>query len=79
MARLKNFNWKLSEGNASVSGVRTYPHDDIKMALLMDIRDELQTLNRLLSYPNFISISSKLDAIRRNTEKPKRRRLKIAK
>lgn len=60
--RKKNFNWKLSAKNS-------YP--DSTLAVLMDIRDELQELNRTLACPNFTSIPTKLAAIQRNTAKPK--------
>lgn len=42
MARHKNVNWNLPEGNPSHSW------DSIKTSLLMDIRDELRELNRTL-------------------------------
>jgi hypothetical protein len=38
-----------------------------KLAVLMDIRDELKRLNGLLHCQNFIEIPYRLDAIRRNT------------
>lgn len=43
------------------------------LAVLMDIRDELKSLNRLLHCSNFISIPDKLNAIRRNTAKPRKK------
>jgi len=39
------------------------------LAVLMDIRDELKSLNQLLSCPNFTEIPSILREIRRNTRK----------
>jgi hypothetical protein len=39
--------------------------DHVKIAVLMDIRDELQTLNRLLGCPNFTGIPETLRQIRR--------------
>lgn len=42
-------------------------------AVLMDIRDELKKLNRLLYCDNFISIPSILRAVRANTSKPRPR------
>jgi len=39
------------------------------LAVLMDIRDELQALNRLLSCPNFVEIPFILREIKRNTRK----------
>lgn len=46
---------------------------NVQVALLMDIRDELQRLNRLLNCPNFLSIPTSLRAIRKNTTKPQRK------
>jgi hypothetical protein len=47
----------------------------VGIAVLMDIRHELQRLNGLLHCFNFMTIPSKLDRIGRNTAKPKRKRL----
>lgn len=51
-------------------------HDSIfyqyaSLAVLMDIRDELQSLNRLLSCTNFLSIPASLRTIVANTTKRK--------
>lgn len=46
----------------------------VSIAVLMDIRDELQTLNRLLGCPNFTNIPTVLRSIRRNTAKPRKPR-----
>lgn len=64
MARHKNANWNLAENGLSWEAVHA--------ALLMDIRDELQALNRLLNCPNFTGIPSTLRSIRRNTAKPRK-------
>jgi hypothetical protein len=61
--RRKNVKWTLPEGC-------TWDH--VKAAVLMDIRDELQTLNRLLGCPNFTGIPETLRQIRRKI--PTRRR-----
>lgn len=66
--RKKNFRWGIKTNTDG-----TTPQMDAHLAVLMDIRDELQTLNRLLGCQNFLSIPSKLDAIRRNTTKAKRK------
>jgi hypothetical protein len=51
----------------------------VGIAVLMDIRDELQTLNRLLACPNFLGIPHTLTRIARNTTKKKaKRRRKVA-
>lgn len=65
MARKKDFNWSLPEENT---------WDGTKVAVLMDIRDELKQLNRLLSCSNFTKIPQILRTIRRNTTKRKRRK-----
>lgn len=66
--RHKNSDWSLPEKVAS--------WDQAGVAVLMDIRDELKQLNSIISCPNFIDIPRKLDAIRKNTTKPKRKRAK---
>lgn len=71
MARHKNSDWTLPE-----SGGLNWDHAMI--AVLMDIRDELKDLNfimrRRLNCPEFLAIPSRLDAIRKNTVKKKRRK-----
>lgn len=69
--RKKNSNWYVAneEGRAYTEGMAGQT-----VAVLMDIRDELQDLNRLLSCPNFISIPALLRAIQRNTRRPKRQK-----
>ena len=63
--RYKNLAWIIpSGGNPSFEGAQ--------LAVLMDIRDELQRLNELLHCPNFIDIPLMLDEIVINT-RPKRR------
>lgn len=44
----------------------------VPIALLMDIRDELQKLNRLLACQNFLDIPFTLHKIRLNTAKPRK-------
>jgi hypothetical protein len=46
----------------------------VPIAVLMDIRDELKQLNRLLTCDNFITIPFKLDRIALNTAKRKRKK-----
>jgi len=48
-----------------------------QLAVLMDIRDELQRLNRLFYCSNFMQIPAKIDAIRKNTSKPNRKKKKL--
>lgn len=66
MARHKNKNWNLSgtEENGRSKGISI---EHLPIAVLMDIRDELQTLNRVLACPHFTAIPTVLRTIRRNT------------
>lgn len=68
VARYKNVRWDLpgEETDAVIS------NEAVNQALLMDIRDELQKLNRLLHCPKFTDIPHPLRAIRSNTAKPKK-------
>lgn len=66
MARHKNMNWSLPEPK-----VETW--QQAQVAILMDIRDELQGLNRIIGCPNFTRIPLVLDQIVMNTKKPNKR------
>lgn len=66
MARHANLDWDLPSDRVSWEQVNT--------ALLMDIRDELKRLNKLLACPNFVAIPQKLNMIVANTAKGRRRR-----
>lgn len=61
--RRKNEQWSPANANGTITWER------VDTALLMDIRDELQTLNRLLACQNFVGIPATLRAIQRNTKK----------
>jgi hypothetical protein len=60
--RFKNTTWDLGDGKGNIDS-----WEQAKMAVLYDIRDELQTLNRVLACPNFTAIPTVLRTIRRNT------------
>lgn len=79
MARHKNENWNLSAGTRNADTSVSGPNDSIKMALLMDIRDELQTLNRLLSCQNFTGIPHTLNRMRMDMGQINRRMAVTAK
>jgi len=64
--RHRNVTWSRGERVANV--------DNAQLAVLMDIRDELQNLNRLLHCPNFLSMPRLLRGIRDNTANPRRQR-----
>lgn len=66
--RHKNQNWALPTN--AIGNIETW--QGVEIAVLMDIRDELQVLNGLLRCPNFLAIPKKLDAIRRNTSRPRK-------
>lgn len=59
MARYKDANWSLSD--------TTLTWDEAAVAVLMDIRDELKRLNRLLHCSNFTDIPWTLKTIARKT------------
>jgi hypothetical protein len=71
MSRHANKQWNLRE----ISSGNTLPPAEIELALLMDIRDELQKLNALLHCGNFLSIPHKLERIARNTAKPRTKKV----
>jgi hypothetical protein len=50
--------------------------DKVPIVVLMDIRRELKKLNAILHCPNFLSIPFKLDEIKKNTKKPKKKKAK---
>ena len=53
-----------------------YPHNQVMLALLMDIRGELQRINRTLQCQETQAIPRLLRAIRSNTAKPRRAKAK---
>jgi hypothetical protein len=73
MPRHKDQNWCLPEGRPTERGTMEHQWTSIHAALLMDIRDEFKKLNALLHCSNFLRIPQKLDEIRRNTTKKKRK------
>jgi len=69
--RLKrNIDWMVADQDGSIPS-----WERVSIAVLMDIRSELRTLNRLLACPNFIGIPVTLRSIRKNTA-PKRKAAK---
>jgi hypothetical protein len=70
MARYKNAEWNVPEKPMTWVEVNT--------AILMDIRDELQQLNRLLACPNFIGIPRTLRAIDRKLAKKRKPKAKTS-
>ena len=70
MARHKDYDWNLPNPQVGHS----YGWETIHSALLMDIRDELRAMNRILNCHNFLNIPHKLDKIVVNTRKKRRAR-----
>jgi hypothetical protein len=66
MSRRKNVEWILPE-----PGTGNVTYDVAKLAVLMDIRDELQRLNAIFHCGNFLSIPLKIERIARSTAKPR--------
>lgn len=71
--RKKNKNWIVTDDDGRVT-----EWDQVIVAILMDLRDELQKLNNLLGCSNFIQIPHTLAAIKRNTTKKRKKRAKAA-
>lgn len=71
MARHKNANWSLHDPAGS--------WNEAHIAVLMDIRDELQALNRIIGCANFLAIPMILRDISSNTKKPKLKKRLVAK
>lgn len=65
MARHKNASWHLSDPAAR--------WEEVQVAVLMDIRDELQRLNSLLHCSNFMNMPHTLRTISTNTRRRKRK------
>ena len=66
MARHKDSYWQLPQE------LRDW--EEVGIAVLMDIRDELQHLNRTLDCEDFQAIPRKLERIARNTSKRKKKK-----
>lgn len=79
MARHKDSDWCLPEGSKQPSGLYTHSYECIQTALLMDIRDELKSLNALLHCTNFTGIPWELTRMRRGIDKLNERRTKKTK
>ena len=67
--RLKDFNWSFDKTNEG-----KYFTDQVAVAVLMDIRDELKLMNQILQCPNTSEIPAILRDIRKNTKKRRGKR-----
>jgi len=65
----RNIEWKVSDETGATTN-----WEAATVAVLMDIRREIQTLNRLLACPNFQAIPGRLKRISQNTARPKKKR-----
>lgn len=69
--RRKNVNWTVAHDTGTLYSSVV---DGAFLAVLLDIRDELQAINRVLGCHNTLRIPQVLAAIRRNTTKPRKPR-----
>ncbi len=67
-------NWYAADADGVTSDL-----NHVQIAILQDIRDELQILNRLLGCRNAVAIPDILRKIVMNTTKPKRKKKAAAK
>lgn len=58
--RKANQRWTVAPNTSGI-----FSHEAAQLAVLQDIRDEMQQLNRLLACPNFIGIPKTLRDIKR--------------
>ena len=63
-------NWNVSHPDGSIQW------EQVPIAVLMDIRAELQKLNAVLACQDFVDVPGLLRAIKKNTAKPKRKAAK---
>lgn len=61
----RNSTWETPQGNQ-------FQWQHVQVELLMDIREELQSLNAVLHCHNFLDIPHKLERIKRNTSKKRK-------
>ena len=62
MARHENVSWNLPDGSRP-------GYDAATLAVLMDLRDELQTIRLILQCPRFQGIPNAIGTIVRNTQR----------
>ena len=75
--RHKNAHWKIEAGDPNADGGVTVHGYTVMEAVLMDIRDELQTLVRIFQCPNFQGMPWDVKKLVANTRKPKKKRPSI--
>ena len=77
MARFKNVQWRIG-GNDLKESEPLVSNDYVQQALLMDIRDELQALNRVMQCSNVARGFRALSSIARQNETAFKRRVENA-
>lgn len=70
MSRHKGIDWDMPDHPSG--GVER--HEDARLAVLMDLRDELKQLNRVFACHNFQAVPDLLRAIKSNTTKPRKKK-----
>jgi hypothetical protein len=68
--RFANVEWELPRG----SDGRIQTWDAVKIAVLMDIREELRAIRARLDCQSTLGIPRQLERIARNTAKPRKRK-----
>jgi hypothetical protein len=69
--RRKNVNWSAAD---DVGSAYSKVREGALLAVLMDLRDELQLIRGVMECGHMLAIPWKLERIARNTSKPKKRR-----
>lgn len=70
MARKQNrigVDWQTFDGN-------NFTWEQVLVEVMMDVRSELERLNKVLQCPNFVAVPAKLDRIEKNTRKRRKPR-----
>ncbi len=70
-------NISLPSFQKNIDGGCTMSNEDWQTVIQVRILRELEKLNRLLACPNFIGIPQTLRAIKKNTTKPRKRKVKV--
>lgn len=63
--------WKDNDWNLPAPDIQTL--EQARLALLMDIRDELKRINQVLNCSNFLDLPRQVTLIRRNTTRRKKK------
>ena len=69
--KYRNSDWTLNEGTDGKSVINA---TEASLSVLMDIRDELKSLNRVIGCRNFMNIPATLRSIQKSVSKRKIKR-----